>query len=120
MVLSEPWALLSSLTSLAPQGPRLPCSHVRSSAASPGSRAVFKKQFPAEEDFFFPKELKQGTSWCRLFMGNHCESSFTTQQEGLSLSRLHPALCSQPSCPVHAQGVSSVTLTPLPRLLLGC
>lgn len=34
-----------------------PHTHVSSSAASPGRQAVFKKQFPAEKDFFFPRSL---------------------------------------------------------------
>lgn len=45
---SPPWPRRSA--------PGLPRAHVSSSAASPGRRAVFKKQFPAEEDFF-PRSL---------------------------------------------------------------
>lgn len=82
-------------------------------------QGCFQEAISCRGRFFFPKEPKWGTSWCRLFMGNHCESSFTTHQQGLSLSRLHPALCPQPSFPGHARGVSFVTLTPLPQAPAG-
>lgn len=68
-----------------------------------GARLFSRSNF-LQRKIFFSKEPKWGTSCCRLFIGNHCESSFATHQEGLSLSRLHPALCPQPSLPVHAQG----------------
>lgn len=97
-----PWLCWApSLPGSADPAPRPPRTRqfLSSSSRQPG---CFQEAISCRGRFFFSKESKWGTSWCRLFMGNHCESSFTTHQEGLSLSRLHPALCAQPSfsaCP---------------------
>lgn len=121
LALSEPWpsAQLGSIASLAPQIRTWPAPRTRQFLGSFSRQTGCFQEAISCRGRFFPKELKWGASWCRLFTGNHCESSFATHQEGLSLSRLHPALCPQPSFPGHAQGVTSVPLTHLPQAAAG-